>query len=230
MDLRCERCKQTFPSPLWFEDEGRSGRWICIECAKLAAANDTKPSGAPLAGPTQDSFPQGTSIVQAASIVIDEIKALLTKRIIDEVKGALLCGGILILTGACVLYLFACMGFESLWHLGGGLESERVYYLVVGLVLAAIITVGLTLLGFFVTRQNRTPFWCTPTWYAVICGIIPGFLLLLGWIAIGDGLAKAKELHIAGFRSLWNRQRGTVIITAIVVLFWVFTLKVVLMA
>ncbi len=35
--LKCQRCKQTFPSRYWFEDEGRNGKEICIECAKITA-------------------------------------------------------------------------------------------------------------------------------------------------------------------------------------------------
>jgi uncharacterized membrane protein YhaH (DUF805 family) len=90
--------------------------------------------------------------------------------------------------------------------------------MVAWLVLAATVTVGLTVGGFFVTRQNRAPFWYAFI-YAFICGVVPGFLLLRGWGAIHVGLAKGKtkELQITGLR-------GTVILTIIVGLFLVIGL------
>lgn len=134
------------------------------------------------------------------------------ERIIDEVnpqiqiRAFFLCGSLLIFAGAGVLYMFSLMAFESLWHLSGSVESERTFYLAAGLVVAAIATVGLTVVGFFVTRKNGTPLW-----YAIICGIIPGFLLLVGWGAIHAGLAKRKGLQVAGLRRV-------VTITAVVAL------------
>jgi len=114
------------------------------------------------------------------------------------------CGSLLTIIGAAILYIFSLMAFESLWHLAGSVESERTTYLVAGLVIAAIAAVGLTIVGFFVTKGNAMPFW-----YIFVTGIIPGFLLLQGWAAIHAGLAARKGLQVSGLRRV-------VIITVVV--------------
>jgi hypothetical protein len=142
-------------------------------------------------------------------------------RIIDELRGALLCGSILILAGSLFVLGVTASAFELLWQLGGSVENEQIYYIVPGFALGTIIALGLTVLGFFVVKRSGTTYWCTPTGYVVICGvfgIIPGFLLLLGWGTIAYWLAKRKDQQRAGFRDLWNSQRVAVIVAAVVLL------------
>lgn len=43
----------------------------------------------------------------------------MAEGIVDEVAGAFLCGGILIRSGACVLFSFLFASTEFLWQLGG---------------------------------------------------------------------------------------------------------------
>ena len=113
----------------------------------------------------------------------------------SEIGAFLLCGSLLTLIGAGILYVFSLMGFESLWHLSGSLESQRTFFLIAGLVVATIATAGLTAVGYFVTRRKAVPFW-----FLFITGIIPGFLLFQGWAAIHAGLAGRKGLRVTGLR------------------------------
>ncbi len=122
----------------------------------------------------------------------------------SEIRAFLVCGSLLILVGAGVLYLFSLMAFEGLWHMSGSLESQRTLYLYVGLVVAGIVAIGLTVGGFFVARQRAIPFW-----YVFVTGIIPGFLLFQGWASIHAGRAARKGLQVIGLRRV-------IIITVIV--------------
>lgn len=145
----------------------------------------------------------------------------MAKRLIDEVRGALACGLILISTGACILFGFSLAAVARLGEHSDNLRNLSTVSQPRYLVPAAIVTVCLTVLGFFVTRSKPTPLWFTPTWYLVLGGLIPGVLLLVGWYAAHAGLAMRKEARREDFRSLWNRQRGTVVIAALAVLLWV---------
>jgi hypothetical protein len=156
------------------------------------------------AGPTQkDAASLFTPASDAGDEVLGPEKAPAMK--VDEAvsKGAgifFLCGTLLILTGAGLLYLFATVGFEH--QLGDNAHN----HLSLGLLLAAIVTAGLTVVGFFVSKKGKFPIW-----YGLISGVIPGFLLLSGWNAIHDGFAQKRGSQVAGLR-------GIVILTVIVAL------------
>jgi len=93
-------------------------------------------------------------------------------------KGSLLCGCFLVLTGASLALLFCLMALEE------SMNSDSVGGVLV--VVAALVTIVITGLGFFTTRQPRQ----SGIWYVFVCGAIPGIPLVLGWKAIHAGLPK----------------------------------------
>jgi hypothetical protein len=126
------------------------------ESSTDTASPGTRPAGHSL---------QVITVRQAASITAHEMRSLLSTRTIDEVRGALLCGGILVFIVACIPAFIAVgltmnlLGVDNL----DGWQRELVG-LVILLLLAAVataFTVGLTVFGFSVTRRGNIPSWCT---------------------------------------------------------------------
>jgi hypothetical protein len=134
----------------------------------------------------------------------------------SEIAAFFLCGSVLNLVGAALLGLFATMGLEPLLpsttviHPDGTRgDAPEVAHgnLVIVLIVAPIVAIGLTTVGFFVAKRATIPFW-----YVFITGIIPGFLLFQGWAAVHAALAAKKGLQVSGLRRV-------IIITAVVGLF-----------
>jgi hypothetical protein len=144
-----------------------------------------------------------------------------------EVKALLVCGGLLIFTGAIIVFgRVAAVVSEPLWRFNGGLEDQRRTYLIAGLLLGTIAAVGLTTVGFFASKGRG---WTVPpeTWYVIICGVLPGILLGFGWRQVREGLSKniSGDSRITRFTEFWEQRRGTTITLAALGLYWVIVLR-----
>src|ERR1700722_14263437 len=107
------------------------------------------------------------------------------------------CGAILVLLGTALLGLFAAIGAEGLIAAAGPpqsiVDSQNeivpnpawdaytksafpLLVIAVGCPLVAIVGCGI---GYFACRRKAPP-----TWYIVVFGLIPGFILAVGWGAV----------------------------------------------
>ena len=189
MDLLCERCNRTFPSRLWFNDEGRDGRWICVECAKPDGTNEL-----------QDTSVQTRPAVASQDATHIETLSQIVRRVrTGRVRPLFFLGVLLLLLGTAVQGLFAGMGLEALLLKNGppqivtdssgrleenpGWEDYRESILPLFVVLSVLLAIAGAVLGFFASK-NRTP----QIWYFIITGVIPGVLLFCAWKALRAGL------------------------------------------